>query len=110
MMYAGGHLPASGGTHARACLPTAGDASALAECPNYWLPRADIEARRCATAAEQAIVHLYRACLRQLLPERWGGAEFWVQRYDAGRGLGFVSTFAPLHRACGGCSGLPAPL
>lgn len=66
------------------------NATAIAECPNYWLPREDIEAGRCRTAAEQAVAHLH-TCLRGRLPERWMGAEFWVQRYDGGRGLGFVS-------------------
>lgn len=74
------------------CIPQA-DAAALAECPNYWVPRDVVEGREPAiTAAEQIVQQLYRRLVApQLAPhaDTFLGAEYWCQIYERGRGLGF---------------------
>ncbi|KAL4441856.1 hypothetical protein ABPG77_003772 [Micractinium sp. CCAP 211/92] len=69
------------------------DADALAECPNYWVPMDVVEGRAPAlAAAEQVVQHLYRRLVKARLDPhdvRSGGAEFWCQIYEGGRGLGF---------------------
>lgn len=80
------------------CSPAAqhlsqADAAALAECPNYWVPRDVVEGREPAiTAAEQIVQQLYRRLVApQLAPhaDAFLGAEYWCQIYERGRGLGF---------------------
>jgi hypothetical protein len=69
-------------------LPPQAAADALAEQPNYWVPRAALEAPAPgappAEAAAAALLALVRA---QLPPGGWAGAEYWVQTYAGGRGL-----------------------
>lgn len=69
------------------------DAAALAECPNYWVPRDVVEGREPAiTAAEQIVQQLYqRLVAPRLAPhtDAFLGAEYWCQVYERGRGLGF---------------------
>ena len=76
------------------------DAGQIANCPNFWTAREDIEAGNCSTAAEEAVRHLYRTCLQGRLPQSWAGAEWWVQSYEGGRGLAFH--FDKVWRACSG--------
>ncbi len=70
----------------RAPLPLASlqaDADALAECPNYWVPREVVEGSAPAVSvAEQAVQQLYRRLVQaQLAPHEgtWQGAEYWCQ-------------------------------
>lgn len=64
------------------------DADALAECPNYWVPRDVVEGRAPAlAAAEQVVQQLYRRLVKaRLAPHdaHWAGAEFWCQVGAAG--------------------------
>ncbi|KAH7619643.1 hypothetical protein Ndes2526B_g06625 [Nannochloris sp. 'desiccata'] len=63
-------------------------AEALSHCSNYWIPRETIESGHGATPTERAITALVDL-VRPSLPLNWAGAEYWVQMYDAGRGLAF---------------------
>ena len=75
------------------------EAQALSEQPNYWLPLEALARQEGGqprpTAAERAVRHLYRALVAERLAgdPRWrpgaAGAEYWVQVYRGGRGLGF---------------------
>ena len=63
---------------------TQADADALADCPNFWVPRKMVEgAAPALTAAEQVVQALYaRLVGRQLQPwgaGGWRGAEYWCQ-------------------------------
>ncbi|PRW61039.1 hypothetical protein C2E21_0196 [Chlorella sorokiniana] len=75
------------------CEAVQADAAALAECPNYWVPRDVVEGREPAiTAAEQIVQQLYRRLVAaRLAPhaDAFLGAEYWCQIYERGRGLGF---------------------
>lgn len=60
----------------------------LSSEPNFWIGRDDIASGTCRNSAEQAVANLY-ALVADTLPERWSGAEYWVQIYEKGRGLAF---------------------
>ena len=64
-------------------FPIQADADALAECPNYWVPRDVVEGRApVVAAAEQAVQQLYRRLVKARLAPHdgcWEGAEFWCQ-------------------------------
>lgn len=66
------------------------DAPALAECPNYWVPRAVVEGQEpAATAAEQVVQHLYRRLAAEQLGPHGAdfvGAEYWCQVGACGGG------------------------
>ncbi len=69
-------------------LPPQAAADALAEQPNYWVPRAALEAPPpSAPPAEAAAAALLALVHAQLSPGSWAGAEYWVQTYAGGRGL-----------------------
>jgi hypothetical protein len=57
------------------------DAAAIARAPNFWVPRAVLEAGRAAArcAAEAAVAELYERHMRSRLPPDWAGAEYWCQ-------------------------------
>ena len=68
-------------------------AAGVAAAPNFWVPRAAIEAGPAAarTAADRAVAELYRRVMRPRLPGDWAGAEYWVQvgvRVDCAGGAG----------------------
>lgn len=69
------------------------DAAALADCPNFWVPREVVEGRAPAlAAAEQVVQALFtRLVASRLAPhsDSFVGAEYWCQVYEGGRGLGF---------------------
>lgn len=77
----------------RSPTPPQADAAALAECPNFWVPRDVLEGRAPALAAtEQVVQALYaRLVAARLAPldDAFVGAEYWCQVYEGGRGLGF---------------------
>jgi hypothetical protein len=61
-------------------------ADALAECPNYWIPRDVVEAGAAAarSPAERAVARLHEL-VQHSLPDAWSGAEYWVQASDTCR-------------------------
>ncbi|KAK9841824.1 hypothetical protein WJX81_005480 [Elliptochloris bilobata] len=63
-------------------------AEVLAVCPNFWIPRDLLEAGDVHTEVEREVCRLLPV-LQGILPPSWTGAEFWVQVYDAGKGLAF---------------------
>ncbi|KAL6778568.1 hypothetical protein ACKKBF_B15310 [Auxenochlorella protothecoides x Auxenochlorella symbiontica] len=63
------------------------DAKALAASPNYWFPLECLDSP--ATAAEEAAAHLYHTYIAAKDVEGVVGAEYWVQIFEKGRGLGF---------------------
>lgn len=69
------------------------DAEKLAKCPNYWLPRSSLEdpEQRSSTRmhVDVLIELLYRDCMQDQVASDFAGAEWWVQTYEAGRGLAF---------------------
>ncbi|KAK9806368.1 hypothetical protein WJX72_011734 [[Myrmecia] bisecta] len=69
----------------------AADADAIAEAPNFWMPKAAIlpGSRTVRTIGEQVIAQVYDHVLRSHLPCDWEGAEWWVQVYQPGKGLAF---------------------
>ncbi|EIE26255.1 hypothetical protein COCSUDRAFT_64407 [Coccomyxa subellipsoidea C-169] len=88
--------PQSYGSVYRDCIPNAlmsdilNDAPAVANCPNFWTPKANVEAAgQACTACEAAISILYEKVMRHWLPHDWAGAEWWVQVYERGKGLAF---------------------
>lgn len=79
---------------ARLLAAAAADSDAMAAvAPNFWVPRAAIEAAAGEpgprTLAEQVVCALYERSLKAELPDDWAGAEWWCQVYKPCRGLPF---------------------
>jgi hypothetical protein len=57
------------------------DAEGISHAPNFWVPRARIEAgaAACRSAADVAVLQLYERHMRRRLPPDWAGAEYWCQ-------------------------------
>ncbi len=72
-------------------IPLQESADALAECPNYWIPRDIVEAGAAAarSPAEAAVAHLH-GLIKHRLPDAWSGAEYWVQASNTAQLMALV--------------------
>eukprot|EP00951_Prasinocladus_malaysianus_P013326 scaffold100556_cov31-Prasinocladus_malaysianus.AAC.1 len=65
------------------CDAMAEEASAVAECPNFWVPRDDIERGLddgARTLGEVVVAMLYDRVMKSVLKGvEWTGAEWWTQ-------------------------------
>lgn len=75
----------------------------VAAAPNFWVPRAAIEAGAAAArcAPELAVSQLFERVMRGRLPADWAGAEYWCQvRFSSCRAWGWLDcSRAWLHAA-----------